>query len=106
MSKNTQVNELLRRLTRVLIDAQLWQLTPIEPKKLLSSEPFCCDTLQFEQWLQFVFIPKLQQLLDARSPLPTKVSIAPMAEVHFSDHACFLSLHTVISELDDTLSGS
>ncbi|KAF7775138.1 hypothetical protein PCIT_a1255 [Pseudoalteromonas citrea] len=105
MSKNTQVTELLRRLTHVLSEAQLWQLTPIEPQKLQSSEPFCCDTLQFEQWLQFVFIPKLQQLVDASLPLPTKVSIAPMAEVHFSKHTCFLPLHKVLMELDTTLSG-
>jgi dTDP-4-dehydrorhamnose 3,5-epimerase len=106
MSKNTQVNELLIRLTHVLVDAQLWQSSPIEVEKLLSTEPFCCDTLQFEQWLQFVFIPKLQQLVDGGLPLPTEVSIAPMAEIYFSKHACFCALHNVLVELDTTLSES
>ncbi|MBQ4848148.1 YqcC family protein [Pseudoalteromonas sp. MMG005] len=105
MAKKNQVDALLTQLTQELTQAELWQYTPIEPRKLLSSEPFCCDTLQFEQWLQFIFIPKIRQLIVTGAPLPNNISIAPMAEIHYSKLACFLPLHRVLSELDAILSG-
>ena len=42
--------------------------------------PFCLDTLNFDQWLQFVFLPTLYAMLEARQPLPSACAIAPMAE--------------------------
>lgn len=58
----------------------LW--SPITPSSiaLASTAPFACDTLVFEQWLQFIFIPKMQQLIDTQSSLPSQIAIAPMAQ--------------------------
>jgi uncharacterized protein YqcC (DUF446 family) len=58
----------------------LWSLTPPSTIALASTAPFACDTLAFEQWLQFIFIPKMQQLIDTQSSLPSQMAIAPMAQ--------------------------
>lgn len=105
MSKNEVVAALLNDLLEVLQQANLWQLEEVEAEKLLSSAPFCCDTLRFEQWLQFVFLPKMDQLLCANAPLPKNIAIAPMAEIHFGSHRCFQKLHRVLSKIDSTLGG-
>ena len=52
---------------------------------LKSTLPFCFDTLAFEQWLQWVFVPRFWTLLQQRGPLPERCGIAPMADVWFAD---------------------
>ncbi|MDZ7925176.1 MAG: YqcC family protein [Marinagarivorans sp.] len=37
-----------------------WQATPPSPAQLASQWPFCVDTLTFYQWLQWVFVIKIQ----------------------------------------------
>ncbi|WP_462157957.1 YqcC family protein [Pseudoalteromonas sp. GB56] len=72
---------LLNELELQLKANQLWQQEPIDPGLLHSQQPFCIDTLQFEQWLQFVFIVKMNELIKYKQSLPTKIALAPMAEV-------------------------
>lgn len=50
---------------------------------LASREPFCCDTLSFEQWLQFILIPRMGALIAGNHPLPSNIAVAPMAEEAF-----------------------
>ena len=51
--------------------------------QLASRLPFCVDTLRFEQWLQFIYIPRLTGLLASDLPLPAKSGVAEMAEEAF-----------------------
>ncbi|MEI8616683.1 YqcC family protein [Pseudoalteromonas sp. B193] len=37
--------------------------------------------MAFEQWLQFVFIEKIQQLITHKQPLPRNFATAPMAQM-------------------------
>ena len=63
--------------------------------------------MALEQWLQFIFLPRLQALLDAQLALPTKVSILPMAEHAFSAYGARLTpLLAVIARIDSTLSAN
>ncbi len=61
----------------------LWANEPPTKEYLHSSMPFCFDVLAFEQWLQFVLIPKSQKLIKQRSHLPAKANIYPAAEEVF-----------------------
>ncbi|MDX1589831.1 MAG: YqcC family protein [Oleiphilaceae bacterium] len=61
----------------------LWQETPPPESALSSHQPFCVDTLTFQQWVQFVLLPKMRSLLEAGQPLPHSADIAPMAEESF-----------------------
>ncbi|WP_022942440.1 YqcC family protein [Psychromonas hadalis] len=80
-----------RQLLAVLLtelEAQLrllkcWQSTRPSERSLASIEPFSIDTLCFTQWLQFIFIEKMTQLLQLNLPLPTAMEIAPMASEFF-----------------------
>ncbi len=63
---------------------RLWQNEAPDSAALASTEPFCFDTLTLPEWLQFVFIPRMYELLDSDQNLPESCAIAPMAEEYFS----------------------
>jgi uncharacterized protein YqcC (DUF446 family) len=58
---------------------------PPAVERFASTLPFCVDTLSIEQWLQFVFIPRMQALMDAGAALPRGSGLAAYAEVCFRD---------------------
>jgi len=72
--------ELLLDVEQHLRDAGLWQSQPPAEAYLTSEQPFAFDHLSLVQWLQFVFIPRLQGLLASGESLPENCAIAPMAE--------------------------
>ena len=57
-----------------------WDRVAPPAEALRSEQPFAVDTLQFNQWLQFIFIPRIRFLLEQQEALPGACSIAPMAE--------------------------
>lgn len=77
---DVSLNTYLFELERLLNQHGLWSELSPHPDALQSSAPFACDTLAFEQWLQFIFIPKMRLLLEGGDALPTKMHLAPMAE--------------------------
>jgi uncharacterized protein YqcC (DUF446 family) len=100
------VKYLLIQLETELQQQQLWSSVPASNAAMASEMPFCCDTLQLEQWLQFIFLPKIQALLEAQRPLPANVSVWPMAEEAFKKHGHRMTpLLQIIHRLDQTFSG-
>ena len=105
---NSQSNNilcLLNNLTQALKAYQLWQESQPSVEKLASTLPFCYDTLVFEQWLQFIFIPKMLQMINEGLPLPTAISLTPMAEEAFkglNDQG--KGIIQIILAIDDSLS--
>lgn len=75
--------ELLTRIENELRRLGLWSESPPPADALKSRVPFCYDTLGFEQWLQWVFLPRFWSLLKQGASLPPHSGIAPMAEVYF-----------------------
>lgn len=84
-AKHKIVDKLLQLLQKRLVETGLWQAAQPSPEDLESQEPFCVDTLAYEQWLKFVFIPRMKALLDAKSPLPQACALTPQAEMQFSE---------------------
>ena len=74
--KHETLVDLLQELEQTLRDLQLWQQDKPSAEALASVEPFAIDTLAFEQWLQWLFIPQMQQLI-ARDSLPLSCDITP-----------------------------
>ncbi|ANC01710.1 YqcC family protein [Pseudomonas parafulva] len=52
---------------------------------LASTVPFAVDTLAFEQWLQWIFLPRMKLILEHGHPLPSASGILIMAETVFTD---------------------
>ncbi len=59
---------------------QLWESQPPEQALLHNPTPFCADTLNVAQWLQWIFIPRMIQILEQGLPLPQQCDIHAYAE--------------------------
>lgn len=81
--KHVAVAALLMDIEKELRQLQLWDNETPSPEALASSQPFAIDTLNFPQWLQFIFIPKLYFLIEHQAALPSTSGVAPMAEQYF-----------------------
>ena len=79
----TEIAEVLIDIEAQLRQLGLWDRIPPSSEALASEQPFCVDTLSLPQWLQFVFLPTLYQMLEDEQPLPERCGIAPMAEEYF-----------------------
>jgi len=76
-----QIETELRRL-------KLWDDNNPPPPEAFDSElPFFCDTMTFEEWLQWVFLARFRALLEGNHPLPDACQVAPMAEEYYSQSA-------------------
>lgn len=59
----------------------LWEEERPAPARLGSAQPFCFDTLRFHEWLQWLFLPRMQRILDAGGAgMPAESGIHPYAE--------------------------
>jgi uncharacterized protein YqcC (DUF446 family) len=107
MNKTTEVASLLIDVEAQLRQLQLWQQHAPSAEALVSTQPFAIDTLNFPQWLQFVFLVKMRQLLELQQPLPQSCAIAPMAEEYFSKQDMVVTtLLASLSALDSLLSSA
>ena len=84
-SRADQLAEYLTELETHMRSVGLWSNAHPAPSALMSTEPFCVDTLSFEQWLQFVMIPRFQHMIWQKTPLPNQCDIAPMAQEAFKN---------------------
>lgn len=75
--------EALLDIEAALRQLGLWDSVAPPVEALRSEQPFAVDTLRFEQWLQFIFIPRIRFLIENDHVLPGQCSIAPMAEESF-----------------------
>ncbi len=79
----------LQTLAALLDDVELelrrlgyWRGAEGRPDKqaFLSTMPFCLDTMDFYQWLEYVLLERLRALITAGGPLPEQLAVAPMAQ--------------------------
>jgi len=74
---------ILMDIEEALVETGFWAEEPPSAEALQSDQPFCVDTLEFPQWVQFVMLERLTLTVEQRGPLPTASAIAPMAEEYF-----------------------
>lgn len=74
---------LIERALRLL---ELWAETPPAADALASTQPFALDALRFEEWLQWIFLPRMKHIIEHNQALPNASGIRAMAEVVYADH--------------------
>jgi uncharacterized protein YqcC (DUF446 family) len=87
---DTRVPAIAQQL--LLIERELrlqgwWDEQPPSDQALASQQPFCVDTLAFEQWLQWIFLPRMKYLLESGAALPEACGIQPMAEQVYGERS-------------------
>jgi len=101
MTHSKNVQQLLDKINQEMIRLDIWQSTLPSKEALASEEPFCCDTLTFSQWLEFVLLPKMTMLIDSNMALPKAFEILPMALESWKNEKQNMStLLNLIEQLD------
>ncbi|MDA8965351.1 YqcC family protein [Pseudomonadales bacterium] len=103
---HTALAAALQDIQAEMVSLQLWELERPSEAALASTEPFCIDTLNFAQWLQFIFLEKMRAIIDQGGPLPSQSDIAPLAEEYLSQKkAKGTKLIERLKYIDDLISG-
>lgn len=77
----SDVAEQLLLIERELRVLGLWTVEAPSAEALASEQPFCVDTMSFESWLQWLFLPRMKMILESAGPLPAASGIRAMADV-------------------------
>ena len=81
MTQHDHVRQRLQAIEAQLREHQHWQDTPPDASVFESTQPFCMDTLEPLEWLQWVLLPRMHQLIDSELPLPQSFAVAPYYEI-------------------------
>lgn len=97
----------LLQLEAEMRTAGLWAALPPTEQAMASAMPFMYDTLQIEEWLQWVFVPRLHALIDGGLALPDECSVQPLAEHEWTQRAVLkrAGVLRLLGQIDATLSG-
>lgn len=102
MTVQQQLHSLLIELEQHLIAEKLHSHTIPSADALASTQPFCIDTLEIEQWIQFVMLPKFQQLIEQQQTLPKikkTQGIANIAEFVFAQRGIAANTQQTLSTI-------
>lgn len=77
-----------------------WQEEPLPPEAYRFRQPYAMDTMAFEQWLQFVLIPRVRQIIETRGELPPESGLATHAVREFDGRDDTERLYTLLYEFD------
>ena len=96
------MHDIPNRIADVLLELEAslrthgkWDDLKPKASDLKSSIPFCMDTLKFEQWLQWIFLPTMKDTIEQTKPLPLKSAIF---EAHTRENNSFFSHFFLIGE--------
>lgn len=106
-SKVILLQSLLMDLEAELRTSALWSEQSPPAEAFASEEPFCVDTMEFSDWLQFVFIARLQFLIEQQQELPNRCGIVPYAEMFWQGRlSSFTELLKILQAIDRLLDDS
>jgi uncharacterized protein YqcC (DUF446 family) len=99
------LNSALDELEAIMRRDGLWHHKPPSLESMNSSMPFAVDTMEFTDWLQFIFIPRMLLIIQQQEPLPAACSIAPAAEVALMGRTGIEALVAQLRCIDDVFDG-
>lgn len=105
LEQKKHVADLMLQLECELRAKGLWEEALPSTEQMMSSEPFACDVMPLQQWLQWVFLPRMKAIVESDADLPHTCNISVYAE----DTIAKLDVDTstvveLIKAMDQTLS--
>ncbi|MFT2091617.1 YqcC family protein [Paraglaciecola sp. 2405UD69-4] len=97
----SEVEILLKKLKKQMLISDLWSDVSPSEAALGSQLPFACDHMPFENWLQFIFIPKMMAIVISKNELPVNLSLMPIAEQSFVGRASISNVLEALAEIDN-----
>lgn len=76
----SSVADAMLDLEKALREAELWADHSPQPEQMLSDQPFSYDVMTLQEWLQWIFIPRMKAIIESAASLPHVSNIYPYAE--------------------------
>jgi len=96
LAKAKEIENELRRLNR-------WQSGPLPEEKFTDMGAFGSNSMSFEQWLQFVLIPRIVEITESNGNFPEESHLATYAIRYFDGDDDSGSLQAILNELDQLI---
>ncbi len=93
ITKANEIEAELKRLNR-------WSVEPLPPEKFENMGAFGSNTMAFEQWLQFILIPRIYAIVEEKGDFPKDSMLASYAIRVFDGDPEAGQLHDLLYELD------
>jgi len=87
-------------IVREMKNSGLWQDQPLAPEQYNFNRAFGMDTMAYSQWLQFIFIPRVAELLRTAGEFPSSSSVGAQAIREFDGCSEAQGLVTLLCEFD------
>lgn len=106
MSDPRFIEQQLVRIEQYLKQNEMWS-SDAPPSEAMASEiPFAADTMTFEQWLQFTFLPQMYHYSEHYENVPINMAVAPMAQQMLgADHNKLVHLLLTLDNLSEIQHG-
>jgi uncharacterized protein YqcC (DUF446 family) len=91
-----KINEIEAEMKKIGI----WQAGPIAPEKLKCKKAFCMDTMSFEEWLQYVLVPRVRSIIAEKGEWPKGSAVGVMAIRNFDGFDEAGRLAELLNEFD------
>lgn len=79
----------------------VWSDEPLAPEKFENMGAFGTHTMAFTQWLQFVLVPRVKDIVAEQGQFPTQSNVAAFAYREFDGQDEFQPLCKLLQEFDD-----
>ena len=76
IANTEKVSNTLERIEKELDMLGLWKIQRPNISKFDSETPFCMDSMNFHEWLQFVLIERFREMIKTYGSLPIYFSVA------------------------------
>jgi uncharacterized protein YqcC (DUF446 family) len=96
-NKAQELENELRRLNR-------WQQLPLSSEKFEDMGAFGSNTMTFEQWIQFVLVPRIDHIVLDKGELPADSMLATYAVRVFDGDPDASNLISLLNEIDELVS--
>jgi uncharacterized protein YqcC (DUF446 family) len=80
-----------------------WQSEPLRPEQYEFRSAFAMDTMAFSQWLQFIFIPRVKNMIETGQKFPPDSQNGAQAVREFDGDDRAQELVTLLSEFDEII---
>ena len=99
-SLHSQVAKSISEIEAEMKNLGYWVAEPLTPEAYNFNEAFAMDTMAFSQWLQFVFVPRVKQIIEEKGEFPSSSMVAVQAIREFDGEDEADRLVDLLSEFD------
>ncbi len=100
-----QLATLARGIEAELKALHAWSDPPLNPEKLNDMGAFGSNTMSFEEWIQFILLDRINQIIESKDTLPSESMVAVYAVRQFDGMDDYNNLLDLLQQLDDMCNG-